>query len=214
VTSSRPPRRRCSVRRTESAEVGTPDDVAQAEAEKPIEVVVVAEYPMYYAAVKGDLAKRALELAKAAGKPAEDAELDAFIAIAKAAGGRCEHDLAKAAAEPRSRRSTPRSSRRSSRGPGDVERRPPPQSHHRDRTGRHPRRPGRDEGELLEAMSLSRRSSRRSPPSQRPVARPVRDRHPPIRRRRQGLGSTETADVLRKFATRSPTPSRGGPSAA
>lgn len=80
----------------EAAEVGSPADVAETEAEEaaaPIPVVIVD--PFYYAAVTGDLAKRAVALAKAGGTVADPSpELDTLITLAKAAGGRCEHDIA------------------------------------------------------------------------------------------------------------------------
>lgn len=81
---------------TEAEEVGTPENAAQLEAEAEAadaDVVVVVD-PFYYSAVTGDLAKRALTLAKAGGTaPEPDPQLDTLIGLAKAAGGRCEHDI-------------------------------------------------------------------------------------------------------------------------
>lgn len=82
----------------ETAEVGTPEDLAEAEEEKPVAVVVVND--MYYAAVTGDLAKRALELRKAGGEPAPQPDLDQLVTLALAAGGRCGHEAAPAVPSP------------------------------------------------------------------------------------------------------------------
>jgi hypothetical protein len=84
---------------TEADEVGTPENTAQleAEAEAAASAVVVVD-GFYYAAVTGDLAKRAVALAKAAGTGDPDPQLDTLISLAKSAGGRCEHDLVEAPA--------------------------------------------------------------------------------------------------------------------
>jgi hypothetical protein len=98
---------------TEAEEVGTPENTAQleAEAEAAATAIVVVD-PFYYAAVTGDLAKRAVALAKASGVADPDPQLDTLISLAKSAGGRCEHDLV-ARRRRRPRRSRPRPSTRS-----------------------------------------------------------------------------------------------------
>lgn len=86
----------------ENDEVGTPEDVAAEEAEKPIPVVIVE--PMYYAAVIGDLAKAAISRADAIAKGGEYSPgpfVNDLIKAAIAAGGEIpDADTTPAATEP------------------------------------------------------------------------------------------------------------------
>lgn len=69
---------------------------AGAEVEVP-STAFEALLPMYYTTVAGDLAKRAITLAKSfattLSSDAWDPQLDTLISLAKSAGGRCDHDL-------------------------------------------------------------------------------------------------------------------------